>query len=58
LNLQETIYPVSGGGQWAEFVFSSPTGGPLSTDFGSEWRCDLRNIPMSQPVHWDNFFLY
>ena len=58
LTFTTVITPTVGGGEWDEFVFSTPTGGPLAGNINLGWQVALNNATLTQPALQDNFFIY
>lgn len=58
LTFTTVITPTVGGGEWDEFVFSTPTNVPLAGNINRAWSILPNNFTLTQPALWDTFFLY
>jgi hypothetical protein len=58
LQINDMTFATGPTSEWVAFNFSTPSGGPLATNFSALWEAEILNVPLAVPVFFDGFFVY
>jgi hypothetical protein len=58
LTVTEQIFPDGPNSQWIDFNFKTIDGGPLASNFGSNWQININGVEVAAPSLGSGFYFY